>query len=326
MNRRKPSWGGDPVPLPSLEDIRTASQRCADVAVRTPLLPYLGPDPDILLKLETLQPIGSFKLRGVYNWATQLTPEQREQGISTTSAGNTAQALGYVARHFDVPSRTLLPETVPDAKLNAITAYGVEPVKVTVEKLFSYMLKEGWRDEPYCYLNPWGEPQMIAGSGTVGLEILEDASVDTIYVPVGGGGLAAGVGSAVTAVNKSVKIVGVQPEGCPALKESFDRGEGSWVSPTDTICDGTNVPLIVTEMYPILRDVIDEVVIVPEKVVHRAMRELALLNKVVSEGSGALALAGALCTDPEVRGKSACVVSGGSVDPDLFARIVQASA
>jgi threonine dehydratase len=325
MNRPSPSWGGDPVPKPSIDAIRDAAKRIANIAVRTPTLPYLGTAPEIALKLETLQPIGSFKLRGVYNWAASLSDAERAKGICTTSAGNTAQALGYVARHFGIPSKTLLPETVPDAKLNAITAYGVEPVKVTVEKLFAYMLEEEWRQEPYQYLNPWGEPDMIAGSGTVALEILEDVEIDTVFVAVGGGGLAAGVGSAIKAIKPSVRVLAVQPEGCPALKESFDRGEGVWVTPADTICDGTKVPLIVSEMYPLLRDVINDVIIVPETRVREAIRELVLKNKVVAEGSGALALAGALHMDVSKRGRAACVISGGSIDPVVLAGILQTS-
>ena len=323
MSRPNPSWGGAPVPRPSIDQIRSAARTIEDVAIRTPLLPYLGDAHDISLKLEILQPIGSFKLRGVYNWAATLTESDRDRGICTTSAGNTAQALGFVARHYGIPSRTLLPETVPDAKLNAITAYGVEPVKVTVEKLFSYMLNEEWRDDPYSYLNPWGQPEMIAGSGTIGVEILEDLEVETVFVAVGGGGLAAGVGSAIKALAPSVRVLAVQPEGCPALKESFDRGEGTWVSPGETICDGTKVPLIVDEMLPLLRDVVDDVVVVPEVLVRKAVRALVLRNKVVAEGSGALAVAGALHVPLEDRGRSACVVSGGSIDPALLAEIVQ---
>ncbi len=325
MSRPRPSWGGNPIHRPTIETIRAAAERIRATVVRTPSLPYLGEEKDVLLKIETLQPIGSFKLRGVYNWAAALSNHARSRGISTTSAGNTAQALGYVARHFNVPSKAFLPRTVPDAKLNAIMAYGVEPVKVSVEELFGYMLEKRWRDEAYSYLNPWGEPDMIAGSGTLGLEILEDNEVDTVFVPVGGGGLAAGVGSAIKALSPATRVLAVQPEGCPALRASFDAGEGAWVSPSDTICDGTKVPLIVNEMYPVLREVVDDVVVVPEKTVRRAMRELALNNKIVSEGSGALSLAGALHLRRSNRGRSVCVISGGSVDPALFAEILQES-
>ena len=323
MNKPKPSWGGDPIARPSLDAIQEAARCIANVAVRTPTLPYLGEASSISLKLETLQPVGSFKLRGVYNWAASLTEDQRSRGISTTSAGNTAQALGYVARLFGIPSKTLLPESVPDAKLNAITAYGVAPVKVSVEELFAFMLEEKWRDESYCYLNPWGDPEMIAGSATVGTEIMEDVEADTVYVPVGGGGLAAGVGSAIKSLKPHIRVIGVQPEACPALRASFDANEGAWVTPSDTICDGTKVPLIVDEMFPLLREVLDDVVIVPESRVREAVQELALKNKVVAEGSGALALAGALHQAETERGASACVVSGGSIDPAVLAEIIQ---
>jgi len=305
--------------------IREATNCISDVVVRTPTLPYRGHAGDIFLKLEILQPIGSFKLRGVYNWVASLSEAERARGISTTSAGNTAQALGYVARLFGIPSKTLLPESVPDAKLDAIISYGVEPFKVTVEELFAYMLEERWREESYSYLNPWGAPEMIAGSATIGLEILEDCEVDTVFIAVGGGGLAAGVGSAIKAVSPDVRILAVQPEGCPSLKASFDAGEGTWVTPAETICDGTRVPLIVNEMIPLLRDVIDDVIIVPESRVREAVRKLALINKVVAEGSGALSLAGALHLDESERGRSVCVISGGSIDPALLAEIVQKS-
>jgi threonine dehydratase len=308
---------------PSLDAIKTAASKISKVAIRTPTLPYNGEADRISVKLEILQPTGSFKIRGVYNWAASLTDQQRKNGISTTSAGNTAQALGYVARLFGIPSKTLLPESVTDTKLNAITAYGVTPVKVSIEELFDFMLEEKWQNEPYCYLNPWGEPEMIAGSATVGAEIMEDVEVDTVYVPVGGGGLAAGVGSAIKLMKPHIRVIGVQPEGCPALRASFDANEGAWVTPSDTICDGTKVPLIVSEMFPLLREVLDDVVIVPESRVREAVRELALKNKVVAEGSGALALAGALQQDQADRGSSVCVVSGGSIDPAVLAEIIQ---
>ena len=137
---------------------------------------------------------------------------------------------------------------------------------------------------------------MIAGSATTGLEILEDREVDTVFVAVGGGGLAAGVGSVIKDLSPSVRVLAVQPESCPALKESFDAGEGAWVTPSETICDGTKVPLIVNEMYPLLRDVIDDVVIVPETRVREAIRELALENKVVSRRGQERCLWRAPCT------------------------------
>lgn len=324
---QRSSWGGDPVQQPTLEDIRAAAKRIAVHVVHTPLVPLHTYDAktDIFLKPETLQPIGSFKLRGVLNWAASLSATDRTRGLSTTSAGNTAQALGYVARLFNVPSRTLVPDTIPQNKLDAITAYGVAPIKKPFPELLAYMLEEQWRNEPGCYLNPWGDPHLVAGHGTLGLEILEAMpEVNTIYVPVGGGGLIAGIGSAVKPKNPDVQIIAVQSEGCPALKASFERGRGGWIDAQPTICDGTAVPLIVDEMYPLLRRVIDKVVTVSEESVKSAIRQLAQHNKLITEGSGALALAGALSVSPSERGKSVCVLSGGSIDPAKLAAILTA--
>ncbi|MCZ6636410.1 MAG: threonine/serine dehydratase [bacterium] len=323
LSDRPTGWGGSPVPRPSLEAIRAARERILGKVVRTPLVPLHSDraTTDIFLKPETLQPIGSFKLRGVLNWATRLTEADRKKGLSTTSAGNTAQALGYVARLFDIPSRTLLPDTVPQNKLDAILSYGVEPVQVPFDQLLNYMLQEHWREEPYSYLNPWGDPDMIAGSGTIGLEIVDDLpDVDTVFAPVGGGGLIAGVGSALKALNPSIRVIGVQPESCPTLHKAFEADRGLWIQAGTTICDGTAVPVIVDEMYPLLREVVDDVALVSEEAVKDAIRLVALKNKLIVEGSGALSVAAALAT-PDDR-KSVCILSGGSIDTERLMEIL----
>ena len=325
LTDRPTGWGGPPVSSPDLAEIRAAAGRLDGKVVRTPLLPLhsYGAETDILLKPEVLQPIGSFKLRGVLNWATCLTGEERNRGLSTTSAGNTAQALGYVARLFKVPSRTLLPEGVPDNKLEAIRSYGVTPVRLPFDQILGYMLEERWRQEPYTYLNPWGDPAMIAGSGTVGLEIAADLpDVRTVYVPAGGGGLLGGVGSALKALNPSVRVVGVQSEACPTLQKSFETGRGVWIEAGPTICDGTAVPVIVAEMFPMLQQVVDDVVVVSDDAVKAAIKRLALGNKMVVEGSGALSVAAALAAPAETRGKAVCILSGGSIGPDRLMEIL----
>lgn len=327
MNNRPTGWGGKPVAQPALDDIKESASRIANHVVRTPIVPLHSyqAHTDIYLKPETLQPIGSFKLRGVLNWAASLSPKERAKGLSTTSAGNTAQALGYVAQLFNVPARTLLPDTIPKNKLDAITSYGVEPVKMPFPDLLAFMLEEHWRNEPYAYLNPWGEPHLISGHGTLGLEILEDVpNVASIFVPVGGGGLIAGVGSAIKASNTQARIIAVQSENCSALQASFERKAGGWIDAQPTICDGTAVPVIVDEMYPLLKNVIDDIVTVPDEAVKAAIRQLALKNKLITEGSGALALAAALQTSPEKRGLSVCVLSGGSIDTEKLTQILLA--
>lgn len=309
---------------PTLEDVRAATERLQGVAVRTPVVPLHSYDGahDILLKLECLQPIGSFKLRGIFNAVAALSPERRAAGISTTSSGNTAQALAWAGRYFGVSSRSLMPENAPASKVEAMHAYGGTPVLVTRDRLFSYMADHGWDNEPYAFIHPWIDPVVMAGNGTIGLEILDDVpDVETIFVPVGGGGLSSGIGIAVKTMRPDVRIVAVEPEGCCALSRSLDAGQPVTVT-CNTICDGVAVPLVVPEVFEILRDIIDDVVLVSDDAVKQTIQRLALRNKLVTEGAGALATAAALATPSDKRGKSICIVSGGSIDPDFFAGIL----
>ncbi len=324
LSEKPTGWGGDPVARPSLAEVQQAAEVLGDVIVRTPLVPLKSyqDSTSIQLKPETLQPIGSYKLRGVYNWAASLTSEQLEVGLSTHSAGNTAQALGYVARLVGAKARSLLPDRTPQVKIDAIRRYGVTPVIMSFEKLLDYIFQAGWEQEPYSYLNPWADPLMVAGNGTIGLEILDELpGVDTIYVPVGGGGLVAGVGSAVKAANAGVRIVAVQPEACPALKASFDAGKPVCVDPQPTLCD-TALPLAIDETFQLLAEVVDEVVLVSEQQIRSALRHLALENKLIVEGAGALSVAAALAMPQAQRGNSVCILSGSSMPVDKLTEIL----
>ena len=324
LSEKPTGWGGDPVAQPSLEEVKQAAEVIRDVIVRTPLLPLKSYQDStaIQLKPETLQPIGSYKLRGVYNWVASLTSEQLEAGLSTHSAGNTAQALGYVAGLVGAEARSLLPDRTPQVKIDAIRRYGVTPVIISFEELLDYIFRAGWEQEPYSYLNPWADPLMVAGNGTIGLEILEELpQVDTIYVPVGGGGLVAGVGSAIRAAGAGTRIVAVQPEACPALKASFDAGKPVWVDPQPTLCD-TALPLAINETFKLLEQVVDEVVLVSEQQIRSALRQLALENKLIVEGAGALSVAAALATPEDQRGNSVCILSGSSMPVDKLTEIL----
>jgi len=318
-------WGGDPVPQPSLSEIQTAAEKLKDVIVRTPLVPLHSYDSktDIFLKPEILQPIGSFKIRGVYNWSASLNTEERKQGLSTVSAGNTAMAVGYTARLLGVKARSLLPDSVPESRVTEIEKYGVDTVKLPIDELLNYMFESHWKREQYSYLNPWGEHKMIAGSGTIGLEIFNDMpTVETVYVPVGGGGLISGVGSALKALKPSVKIVGVQSETCPSLQTSLSADCPVWIDMQPSICHGTAVPLVVDEMFPLLKQIVDDTVLVSEDDVKATIKRLALKDKLLVEGSGALPVAAALATTPEERGKSVCIISGGSLDLEELRDII----
>ncbi len=323
---RPTGFGGTPISAPSLDDMRAAAERIAGVTLRTPLVPlrsYSGAQPDILLKPETLQPVTSFKIRGAYNWASSLTDEQRARDLSTVSAGNTAQAVAYAAHLVGASARSRLPDTTPKAKIDAIEAYGMEPILMPGDELFDWMLSAGWESEPHSFLHPWVEPLMVAGSATVGLEIFKDLpDVDTVFVSVGGGGLICGVGSALKALKPDVRIVAVQPEGCAPLSASLVAGEPVWIDPQPTLCDGLGVPLVTDEMWPLLREVVDETIEVSEEQVASAVRKLAMDNKLVVEGAGAASVAAALSTNISERGRSVCILSGGSIDGDKLAAIV----
>lgn len=215
---------------PTLSDFKEASERLKGVILRTPLIPlrrYREEDTGIYLKPESLQPIGSYKIRGVYNWVAKLTPEERARGISTLSTGNMAQAVGYVANLFSIPSRIAISDTAPLSKVNACRRYGseVDQVKINDETLSNAeALAHG-----SCFIHPLEEYGLMDGYGTISLEILEDApDVDTIYVPTGAGFLSCGVALAAKAVKPQVRVVGLNAENSPHFYESLRKGE-----PTD---------------------------------------------------------------------------------------------
>ena len=309
---------------PTLEEIRAAAAKISDILVDAPLVPLGPPDSDatILLKPEILQAVGSFKIRGVFNAVASMPPEMRQQGLSTVSAGNTAQALAWAGRHFGVPARSIMPDTAPASKIEAVRAYGGEPILVPTEEVFRYLREHGWDSEPYAFIHPWINRDLITGHGSLGLEIVEQCpDVETVFVPVGGGGLMAGVGSAIKALKPSIRLVAVEPEGCPSLHASLEAGRPMSVD-CDTICDGVAVPYITEEMFPLLRDLVDESVLVSDDAVKAAMRRIATANKMIAEPSGALAVAAALAIAQERRGLCACIVTGGSIDPQNLAAIL----
>jgi len=312
---------------PSLQELRDAAERIRDVVVRTPLVPLHCHQPfqrsgDVLLKIEIHQTTGSFKLRGIFNVVSQLTERERQRGLSTVSAGNTAQALAWAARYYGVSARSLMPDTAPRTKIEAVRAYGATPVLVPREKVFRYLRERGWESEPYTFIHPWTNRAVMTGHGSIGLEILDDCpDVDRVFVSVGGGGLIAGVASALKALKSSVKVMAVEPQGCPSLHASFQAGRPVSVD-CNTICDGVAVPYITQEMYPLLRELVEEVVLVSEEDVKRAICRLALRDKLVVEGAGALPLAAALAMPREKRGKCVAVISGGNIDGDKLAGIL----
>jgi threonine dehydratase len=313
------------VDRPSLNEFKAAAKRLEPIIVRSPLIPFSGGDQDakILLKPEILQAVNSFKLRGVFNAVASLSAEDKAKGVSTVSAGNTAQALAWSARYFATSARCIMPETAPAPKIEAVKAYGGIPVLIPMPEVFRFLKEHLWEKEAYSFIHPWTNRQVMIGHGSLGLEIMDDApDVDSVFIPVGGGGLMGGVGSAIKAINPSVRIYAVEPEGCPALRSAVDQGQPITVE-CKTICDGVAVPYITDEMFPLLKELIDDVLLVSEQSVRSAIRSILWRNKMLAEPSGALALAAALHLPAEHRGKSVCLVTGGSIGVELMMEILQ---
>ena len=309
---------------PTPEEFQQAAERLRDVVIHTPLVPLhsFADSTNILLKPEIHQAVSSFKIRGVFNAVALLDDEERQRGLSTVSAGNTAQALAWVGRNFGVPARSLMPDSAPAVKVDAVRAYGGTPVLVPMEEVFRYLRQHLWEEEPFAFIHPWTNRDVMIGHGGIALEILTDCpQVDSVFVPVGGGGLIGGVGSALKALKPAVKVFAVEPAGCASLHASLEAGQPVSVD-CNTICDGVAVPFITDEMFPLLREIVDEVVLVSDEDVKSAVKRLVLRNKIVAEPSGALATAAAVAIPAQKRGMSVCLVTGGSVDQEKLVSIL----
>ncbi len=318
-------FGADARPRES--EIRAARELLADVLAPTPMVRFRpsdtrGDGPAIWLKPEIHQVVSSFKIRGVYHAVARMDEARRSAGLETVSAGNTAQALAWTGRAFGVEARAIMPDHAPQTKVDAVCALGGTPVLVPVAEVFRYLREHAWEGGPYAFVHPWTERDVWIGHATMGLEIVEELEcVDTLFVPLGGGGLTAGVASALATLSPSTRIVAVEPEGCPSFHAARRAGRPVEVA-CDTMCDGVAVPYITAEMFPFLSELIDEVVLVSEADVRAAIRALALHNRIVAEGAGALALAAALRMPADERGVSVCPVTGGSIDADKLATIL----
>ena len=309
---------------PSIEEVRQAAKRLSDVVVRTPLVRLHSYDEPsyILLKPEIHQAVTSFKIRGVFNAVALLSEAERGKGLSTVSAGNTAQALAWCGRHFGVSARSIMPDSAPATKIEAVKRYGGEAVLVPMAEVFRFLKEHLWEQEPYAFIHPWTSRDVMTGHGTIGLEIIEDCpQVETVYVPVGGGGLIGGVASAVKALKPSVHVVAVEPAGCASLFESMKQGKPASVE-CHTMCDGVAVPYMTEEVFAVIADLIDDCALVSEDDVKATIRRLALGNRLIVEGSAALPVAAALATPSERRGVAVCVVTGGSIDMNKLLAIL----
>ena len=329
-------------PLVSIEDVRRAAANLAGVALRTPLVPFgtagaaraggaVGPQ--VLLKAESLQPIGAFKIRGAYHAIASLTPEERARGVVTHSSGNHAQGVARAARLLGANAVVVMPADAPEIKRRRVEADGAEVVTVEpASGAREAMAAQLMRERGLVFIPPYDDDRIIAGQGTVGLEIAEDVpDLAAVLVPIGGGGLASGVAVALRALRPDVRIVGVEPDLAADARESLREGRiVRWdaAKTGSTIADGVRTQAIGRRNFAHLSRLLDDVVTVPEDEIAATVRLIAEEARLVVEPSGALAPAATRFRPREAgiaggRGTVVAVVSGGNVDPERYAELLR---
>jgi threonine dehydratase len=307
----------------TIDDIRAARDRIASTITRTPLLRLNVDAPDeIYLKLENLQPIGSFKLRGAANAIRMLPKNELARGVYTASAGNMAQGVAWGAREFGVPCTVIMPDSAPRTKVEAVQRLGGRIVSVPYDEWWSTLAAHGRDDIDGTFVHPVADRAVIAGNGTIGIEIVEDLpDVDAVLVPVGGGGLATGIATAVRALAPRAKIFGCEVSTSTPLTAALAAGAPVSVGRTPSFVDGIGGRSVLPEMFPLLKALLTGALIASLDEVAMAVRTLVERAHVVAEGAGATPVAAALAGRGG-RGKIVCVVSGGNLDPSVLADLL----
>ncbi|HKW52005.1 MAG TPA: pyridoxal-phosphate dependent enzyme [Candidatus Eisenbacteria bacterium] len=313
-----------PLEAPRLEEIRAARERIASSVMRTPLVRLRMDDApaEIHLKLENLQPIGSFKLRGAAN-AMRLQPRDAlARGVYTASAGNMAQGVAWNARLLGVPCTVIVPEQAPRTKLDAIERLGARVVKVPFDVWWSVLVEHSYPGMNGLFIHPVSDPAVIAGHASIGLEILEDLpEVDAILVPYGGGGLSSGIAAAARAIKPGVKVFACEVATAAPFAASLAAGSPRSIEHRPSFVDGIGGKSLLAEMWPMVKELLAGSIVVEAADAAAALRLLVERNRVVAEGAGAVPVAAAL-TGRAGTGKVACVISGGNIDSDKLAKIL----
>jgi threonine dehydratase len=318
----------EPVRPIALSEIRAARERIAKTIVRTPLVRLeLGPEfPDIRLKLENLQPINAYKLRGAANAVAALSEADRKHGVWTISAGNAGQGVAYAARAAGVPCMVVVVETAPKSKLERMKALGAKLIPVPYEIAWKALDERSFPGVDGTFIHPFDDDDFIAGHGTMGLEILEDAP-DTVAViaSIGGGGLITGVASAIKALKPEIKVFGVEPETAAPAALSFQKNSPQ-VFPNwrGSFVDGAGGQSMFPRMWERMKPVVDDYLVVTLEETKNAMRVLAEKARIISEGAGALPVAAALNGEPN-EGPIVAIVSGGNIDLEKFCELISRS-
>ena len=307
-----------------LDEIRRARETIAGAAIRTPLVrAHVAEAPcELWLKLDNLQPVGAFKIRGAANAVRQAAPEKLAGGVVTASAGNMAQGVAWAAREAGVPATIVVPDHAPQTKLDAIERLGGRVIKVPHAVWWQTIVDHRFEGAEGLFVHPVEDDAVMAGNGTIGLEILEDLpDVDAVVIPFGGGGLTAGIGSAVKALRPEAKVFAVEPETAAPFSASVAAGSPQEVVYTPSFVDGAGGPLVLPKMWAIDSQLVDGAFSASLDETAAAVRLLAERVRVVAEGAGALSTAAALAGRAG-EGKVVCIVSGGNIDSSRLATIL----
>lgn len=311
----------------SMDMLHDAQQVLAPVISRTPMVSTKGivPGCDFYLKADCLQKTGAFKLRGAYYKIATLSDEEKARGVIACSAGNHAQGVAYAARDMGIRATICIPEGAPISKIEATRSYGANVVLVPGVYDDAYAEAVRLRDEQgLTFIHPFNDYRIMAGQGTLGLEILEQLpDVDAIFVPIGGGGLIGGLAYAVKHLKPACRVIGVQAAGAPSMAESLKKGEIITLSSVDTIADGIKVKTPGDLTFDMCRQYVDEVVTVTESEIASAILTVLEKQKLVAEGAGAVGIAAAMYHKASIEGQTVCaLLSGGNVDVTMLERII----
>ncbi|MEZ5418269.1 MAG: threonine/serine dehydratase [Vicinamibacterales bacterium] len=320
----------DTTSLVSLDDLRAAAERVRHAAVRTPALalPWPGPGPahPFFAKCENLQPMGAFKVRGAFNMLAQLSDDARARGVITYSSGNHGQGVAMAAQAMGVKAVIVMPTTAPAVKVDGVRRYGAEVIFEGTTSIERQRRAEAEAAaHGYTIIPPFDHPWVIAGQGTVGLELLEQVpDLGTVYVPMGGGGLIAGVAAAVKALRPDVRVVGVEPTGAMKMRAARDAGHPVTLEKTSSIGDGIMNMRAGDLTFAHVQRHVDDLVAVPDDAMARAVAWLFRTARIVAEPSGAATTAAVMLGLGAPRGAVAAIVSGGNVQPEQFAAYITA--
>ena len=312
----------------TLDNVYRASYALKGVIRKTDIIraPKLNKDADIYLKTENLQITGSFKVRGAYYKMTTLSAEEKAKGVIACSAGNHAQGVALAAQKNGIKAVICLPDGAPISKIEATKSYGAEVCLVEGVYDDAYKKALQLRDEcGYSFIHPFNDPDVIAGQGTIALELMEQiADMDAVIVPIGGGGLISGVAYTIKMLNPNVKVYGVQASGAPSMANSINDGEIEELSSVATIADGIAVKKPGDLTYELCKKYVDKIVTVTDDEISAAILALMEQQKLVTEGAGATAVAAAMFNKVDIKGKKVvCLLSGGNIDVTILSRVIK---